>query len=380
MAKLYINKDIAPDADKMKYWLTGDDSISFSDIQGFIDWIPNDDNRIDIELHSCGGDCTEAYAIYDALRASGKEISCKVAGNAASMATVILLAAPLERRSAYQHAQLLIHSPYYPASAKIGDITLAKLEELKSELEAEKEKMLGVYVDCTGKDRSVLEAQMNTDSWFDAEKAIELGFISSIVPAISASANKSELNNNLNIKSMAKEEKKVTVAQALHMLGVALGVSKPESVGMVITTSTGDELTVEREEGEIQVGDPASPDGEHVLEDGRTVVVTDGVITEIKEPSIEEDDAQALKDRIAELEAENSSLKSNAKSESDARILAAVNKAGGESWLRKATGAYTPAKRSVSPQAKRLEEERPVSKIEKKLAEVREKNKNRYNK
>ena len=76
---------------------------------------------------------------------------------------------------------------------------------------------------------------------------------------------------------------------------------------MVITTSTGDELTVEREEGEIQVGDPASPDGEHVLEDGRTVVVTDGVITEIKEPSIEEDDAQALKDRIAELEAENSS-------------------------------------------------------------------------
>lgn len=164
------------------------------------------------------------------------------------------------------------------------------------------------------------------------------------------------------------------------MLGVALGVSKPESVGMVITTSTGDELTVEREEGEIQVGDPASPDGEHVLEDGRTVVVTDGVITEIKEPSIEEDDAQALKDRIAELEAENSSLKSNAKSESDARILAAVNKAGGESWLRKATGAYTPAKRSVSPQAKRLEEERPVSKIEKKLAEVREKNKNRYNK
>ena len=380
MAKLYINKDIAPDADKMKYWLTGDDSISFSDIQGFIDWIPNDDNRIDIELHSCGGDCTEAYAIYDALRASGKEISCKVAGNAASMATVILFAAPLERRSAYQHAQLLIHSPYYPASAKIGDITLAKLEELKSELEAEKEKMLGVYVDCTGKDRSVLEAQMNTDSWFDAEKAIELGFISSIVPAISASANKSELNNNLNIKSMAKEEKKVTVAQALHMLGVALGVSKPESVGMVITTSTGDELTVEREEGEIQVGDPASPDGEHVLEDGRTVVVTDGVITEIKEPSIEEDDAQALKDRIAELEAENSSLKSNAKSESDARILAAVNKAGGESWLRKATGAYTPAKRSVSPQAKRLEEERPVSKIEKKLAEVREKNKNRYNK
>ena len=96
MAKLFINKDIASDADKMKYWLTGEDSISFSDIQYFMDWMPSDDNRIDVEIHSCGGDCTEGYAIYDALRASGKEISCKVVGTCASMATVILLAAPAE--------------------------------------------------------------------------------------------------------------------------------------------------------------------------------------------------------------------------------------------------------------------------------------------
>lgn len=146
MAKLYINKDIAADADKMKYWLTGDDCVSFSDIQGYIDWMPGDDNHIDIELHSCGGDCTEAYAIYDALRASGKEISCKVVGKAASMATVILLAAPIEKRSAYQHAEFLIHSPYYPSSAKVGELTLAKLDELKADLQTEKEKMLNVYV------------------------------------------------------------------------------------------------------------------------------------------------------------------------------------------------------------------------------------------
>nr|DAU07624.1 MAG TPA: Putative ATP dependent Clp protease [Caudoviricetes sp.] len=384
MAKLYINKDIAADADKVKYWLTGNDSISFPDIQGFIDWIPNDDNRIDIELHSCGGDCTEAYAIYDALRASGKEISCKVVGNAASMATVILLAAPLERRSAYQHAELLIHSPYYPSGARVGDITLAKLEELKSDLEAEKEKMLNLYVDRTGQSREVLEAQMATDSWFDAEKAIELGFVSSIVPAASASASasKPELNSNLNIESMLKEEKKVTVAQAFHMLGVALGVVKetPEAVGMVITTSTGDELTVEREEGEIQVGDPASPDGEFVLEDGRTVIVVDGVITEIKDPSSNEEDTQALKDRIAELEAENASLKSSAKSETDARIIAAVEKAGGEAWLKKATGSYVPAGRSYTPQTKKDEETKPVSLVERKLEEARDKNKKRYSK
>lgn len=384
MAKLYINKDIAADADKMKYWLTGSDSISFPDIQGFIDWIPNEDNRIDIELHSCGGDCTEAYAIYDALRASGKEISCKVVGNAASMATVILLAAPLERRSAYQHAELLIHSPYYPSGARIGDITLAKLEELKSDLEAEKEKMLNLYVDRTGQSREVLEAQMATDSWFDAEKAIELGFVSSIVPAASASASKPELNSNLNIESMAKEGQTTVSKSLLDRLLAKCGYTKiedvPATVGMVITTSTGDELTVEREEGEIQVGDPASPDGEFVLEDGRTVIVEDGVITEIKDPSSNEEDTQALQDRIAELEAENASLKSNAKSEADARIIAAVEKAGGEAWLRKATGSYVPAGRSYTPQTRKGEGAKPVSLIERKLEEAVEKNKKRYSK
>lgn len=376
MAKLYINKDIAADTDKMKYWLSGEDCLSFSDIQGFIDWIPADDNCIDIELHSCGGNCIEGYAIYDALRASGKEISCKAVGLCASMATVILLAAPLERRSAYQHAEFLIHSPFYQSSAQVGELTIDKLEELKSSLQVDKEKMLAVYVERTGQARDILESQMNTNGWFNAEKAIELGFISSIIPAISASAKKTIIN--LNIKSMAKEEKKVTVAQALHILGVALGVSKPEAVGMVITTSTGDELTVEREEGEIQVGDPASPDGEYVLEDGRTVVVTDDVIAEIKEPSSSEEETQALQDRIAELEAENASLKANAKSETDTRIIAAVTKIGGENWLRKVTGSYVPAGRSATPQAKKHEENQPVSKIEKRLAEAREKQKNRF--
>lgn len=380
MAKLYINKDIAADADKMKYWLSGGECVSFSDIQGFIDWMPPGDNQIDIELHSCGGDCIEGYAIYDALRASGKEISCKAVGLCASMATVILLAAPVERRTAYQHSQFLIHSPFYQNGAEVGELTIEKLDELKAGLLADKDKMLAVYVERTGQVREVLEAQMNTDGWFNADKAIELGFVSSIVPAISASAQKTNLsNNNPNIKSMAKEEKKVTVAQALRMLGVALGVSKPEAVGMVITTSTGDELTVEREEGEIQVGDPASPDGEHVLEDGRTVVVTDGVITEIKEPSTEEEDTQALQDRIDELEAENAALKTNAKSDTDARILVAVGKAGGEAWLKKATGSYVPSGRSKSPQARRQEEAKPVSKIDKMLAEKKEKNKKRFN-
>jgi ATP-dependent Clp protease protease subunit len=379
MAKLFINKDIASDADKMRYWLTGEDSISFSDIQYFMDWIPSDDNRIDVEIHSCGGDCTEGYAIYDALRASGKEISCKVVGTCASMATVILLAAPAERRTAYEHASLCIHNPYADGALLKGKVTPERLESIAADLKAEKEKMLSLYVERTGQAREVLEAQMESDSWFTPGKAIELGFISSIVPAISA--KKEVINQNSIV--MGKTEKEVKVQSSLlDRLLRKCGYAKIEdvpAVALTLTTSTGEELTVEREEGDIQVGDPASPDGEHVLEDGRTVVVQDGVITEIREPSSDED-VEALKAQVEELKAENAKLKKNAKTEDEISVLAEVEKAGGIDKLKRAAASkYVPAGR-VSTAGKKQEDTKPVSKIEKMLAEKREKNKQRYNK
>lgn len=212
---------------------------------------------------------------------------------------------------------------------------------------------------------------MATDSWFSPDKAIELGFISSIVPAISA--KKDIINHKTNV--MAKKEVKVE-SSLLDRLLRKCGYAKIEdvpAVAMVITTSTGDELNVEREEGEIQVGDPASPDGEHVLEDGRTVVVTDGVITEIREPGSEDDDVDALKARIAELEAENETLKSSAKSEDDVKILNAVKKAGGiDNLVRAAASKYTPAGR-VQTTGNKPSETKPMSKIERKLQEIKNK-------
>lgn len=379
MAKLFINKDIAPDADKAKYWMSGEDSMSFSDVQSFLDWMNPNDNVVDVEIHSCGGDCTEGYAIYDALRASGKEISCKVVGTCASMATVILLAAPLERRSMYEHAEMLIHNPYIPGGNVGGDLTLEKLSALQSTMSAEKEKMISVYTERTGKSREELEAQMNAGGWFGSEKAIALGFVSFVVPAMSAKETKTINNNSKEMKKENVTVSKSIIDRLLAKCGYAKIEDVPAMVAKVITTSTGDELTVEREEGEIQVGDPASPDGEFVLEDGRTVIVKDGVITEIKDPSSEDDETAALQERINELEAQVSELQKNAKSEAEERILASVQKAGGEKWLAKvAASTYVPAGRSAQPKGKK-EDEKTESRIQQRLQEARAKNAARYN-
>lgn len=376
MAKLFINKDIVADVDKMEKWyLTGVDGMSFSDVQDFISWIAPDDNHIDIELHSCGGDVAEGYAIYDALRATGKEISATVVGRCASMATVILLAAPIERRKMYPHAKILIHSPFCPGVD--GSLDISALEALKSGLEAERERMIALYVERCGVDRSLLEQQMAKETWFGGEVAKQLGFVSEVIMPKSARV----VTNN---KVMAKKEKEVTVSKSLlNRVLAKCGYAKIEDVPAValeLTTAGGDVLTVEREDGDPEVGDSASPDGEHVMPDGKTIVVTDGVITEIREPEEGNEDTAALEARIAELEQQVSTLTANAKTEDEIKILDAVAKAGGIDNLKKAASSkYVPAGRTAQTAGKKPEVKHE-SKIEKRLAAFREKNKQRFNK
>ena len=135
------------------------------------------------------------------------------------------------------------------------------------------------------------------------------------------------------------KEKQVTVKQSIiDKLLAKCGYQKIEDIpviSMELTDAEGNVLTVEREEGEPQVGDAASPDGEHVMPDGKTIIVTDGVITEIKEEENSGEDIEALKNRIEELEAENATLKVNARTVEDNKILNAVKMAGGENWLAK---------------------------------------------
>ena len=106
MAILKIHSQIntADNVADLRYF--GYDGISYKDVDEFVTSIAEDDNEIELRLHCEGGVCTEGWAIYDRLRASGKEITAIVEGLAASMATVILRAAPKERRKAYENATL----------------------------------------------------------------------------------------------------------------------------------------------------------------------------------------------------------------------------------------------------------------------------------
>lgn len=397
MAYLKIYSPIVNEENKaMTLFFSGVEGVSFQDIDEFISSIPENDNLIDMRLHCAGGDVIEGWAMVDKLRATGKEIRATIEGQCASMATVLLCAAPKENRRAYPHAQILIHDPYIPEYTLADAYRAEDLEKIAADLRANTEKILDFYVERTGANREELAALMKDDKWIDTAEAQRLGFISEIIPPASAYAGKGAAtwpNNNQNKTSMKNEK---TMQAAMKRLAALMGfnVTPAQIVAYELDTESGETITIDKPEGEAPaVGDNASPDGEHKMPDGTTIIIEDGIITEIRaaegqggeepEPVAEGEDEKdvqiaeleaenaELKERIAELEQELEGAKSVAKTSDEKRILNLVKVAGGIDWLEKVQSEYKPAGRGF-PQSGKTETE-GESKVARRLAELRAK-------
>ena len=100
------------------------------------------------------------------------------------------------------------------------------------------------------------------------------------------------------------------------------------------------------------------------------------LLREIKDPEEAngDEEIEALKARIEELEEENAALKTNARTVEDNKILNAVKMAGGENWLAKHCSTYRVSLRTQSfkntVETQASAEETP---IQRKLREEREK-------
>ena len=391
MAELRIYNDIDSQDNKFWYQWWGGDCVCFQDIDVFAASIPKDDDTIDMRIFCNGGSVVEGWAIYDRLRQSGKKITCTIEGKAASMATIIMLAAPKESRKAYENAAFLLHNPWVPGWC-LGDQLNAKdLKNQGEEMQMWQDKMVDAYVERCGCDREEIQALMDKDIFISTSEALRLGLISSTVAPISASASKRNIEQFINSKQQnpkAMEKKTEVKASLLDKILAKFGVktleeaeqalakpqAKVEPKAMELNTADGQTLTVEREEGDPQVGDKASPDGTFEMPDGKTIVVEDGVITDIQTADNTDTDTDdtdndggsasstdsdtvaklqqqvaALKQQLNDTKAQLASAQKLAKSKEDMRILNAVKMAGGaEKVLAGYSSHYQPAQRQPS--------------------------------
>ena len=380
---LKIYNAIMPEEDRVFMQYMGLDGVSFNSIDDFIASIPEEDDTIDMRINSPGGVVSEGWAIIDKLRATGKKIIATIEGEASSMAAILLLAA--SERKGHKHARLLIHDAYFPEYTLAGAYHKEDLEKLAASLDEDNKMALDFMVERTGADRATLEAIMKEDTPMDMERAKELGFIHEIIEPASASARgwKRPTMAASDTNSLTNMDNKKTLASAFKAFAEALGLSikmeaDPAPVGYALTSQDGTEINIDKPEGEDPaVGDSATPDGEHLMPDGTTIVIADGVITEIRDADSEQDGESdenndnegheaelAAKDaEIERLQARITELEAGQMTAEQSEIVDKVMKAGGKAWLDKTMqSGYAPAKRerqqqTVTPKTDKISED-----------------------
>lgn len=129
---------------------------------------------ITIWLNSPGGDCVAASQIYTMLMDYPDDVTIKIDGIAASAASVIAMAGTKVLMA--PTALMMIHNPLTIA---IGDSEeMRKAVEMLAEV---KESIINSYEIKTGLSRTKLSHLMDAESWFNANKAIELGFADGVL-------------------------------------------------------------------------------------------------------------------------------------------------------------------------------------------------------
>lgn len=183
---------------------------------------------ITVWLNSPGGDCIAAAQIYNMLMAHKGEVVIKIDGIAASAASVIAMAGTKVLMSPV--SMLMIHNPMTMA---FGD--REHMKQAMTMLDEVKESIMNAYEIKTGLTRQKLSNMMDSETWMNVHKAVELGFCDGLlerenselsVPMVSDSYSKVVVENSLlqkisdkcRIKSQQNGTKSIDLMNRLELI------------------------------------------------------------------------------------------------------------------------------------------------------------------
>lgn len=140
----------------------------------FKDELLSGSGPITIWLNSPGGDCIAASQIYSMLMDYEGDVTIKVDGIAASAASVIAMAGTKVLMA--PTALMMIHNPMTLAYGNKDEMN--KAIEMLDEV---KESIINAYEIKTGMSRAKISHLMDSETWMNANKAIEMGFADDIL-------------------------------------------------------------------------------------------------------------------------------------------------------------------------------------------------------
>jgi ATP-dependent Clp protease protease subunit len=129
-------------------------------------------------INSPGGSVDAGFAIWDQIQLISSPVTTLVTGLAASMGSVLSLAAKKGRRFATPRARFLIHQPLIGGVIKgqASDLDIQAQQLIKT-----RKMIISTYAEKTGKSEEEIERDIDRDNWKSAQEAYDYGLIDKIV-------------------------------------------------------------------------------------------------------------------------------------------------------------------------------------------------------
>lgn len=168
-------------------------------------------NKLTVVINSGGGDVWAGLAMYNALRELDAQVTVRVDGLAASIASVIAMAG--DKIIMSPGSMMMVHK----ASAWAGG-NADELEKTIEMLKAVEESIVPIYAEKTGLSNEEVQELLNAETWMSAEEAVNKGFADEIakkavqevvhqafsgVLALSMSATKTSIESFIKAKAEA---------------------------------------------------------------------------------------------------------------------------------------------------------------------------------
>ncbi|MCT2342630.1 Clp protease ClpP [Niallia taxi] len=161
-----------------------------------------EDEDIELEINSYGGDVFMGIDIMNTLRGHKGKVTATITGIAASAASVIVMGADVIR--AYSNTQLMLHNAWTYAMGNAKE-----LRKVADDLESINESVLASYTHRI--DANTAKKLLDNETYLSATKALESGLIDEIVDSVPEEVESTIFENK------AKEfNNKIVVFQGSH--------------------------------------------------------------------------------------------------------------------------------------------------------------------
>lgn len=147
-------------------------------IQAQLLFLESVDSQTDIQiyLNTPGGYVNAGLGIYDTMQYIKPDVATICTGLAASMGSVLLCAGAPKKRTALEHAKIMIHQPLGGAEGQASDIEIAAREIIKT-----KNELYSIISKHSGQSVKKVEKDSDRDYWMTAKEALTYGMIDEIL-------------------------------------------------------------------------------------------------------------------------------------------------------------------------------------------------------